>query len=229
MTLAQLLRILRARRLLIAVIVIACAAAGAGVSLWLPSVYLAQVAMVADVKDTDPVTGNAVRSQALTNYLNTQADIITSRAVALKVVEKLNLAADRSLQAMFQERSHGAGSLREWIADRLTGNLEVELARSSNVFRINYAASNAGDAALLANNFADAYIQTTIELKMDPARRQATWFDEQLLGLRKTLEAAQERLSNYQRENTLVTTDGRLDIETSRTAMVLRRVSRRTT
>jgi polysaccharide biosynthesis transport protein len=216
LTLAQLLRILRARRLLIAVIVIACAAAGAGVSLWLPSVYLAQVAMVADVKDTDPVTGNAVRSQALTNYLNTQADIITSRAVALKVVEKLNLAADRSLQGMFQERSHGAGSLREWIADRLTGNLEVELARSSNVFRINYAASNAGDAALLANNFADAYIQTTIELKMDPARRQSSWFDEQLLGLRKTLEAAQEKLSNYQRENTLVTTDGRLDIETAR-------------
>ena len=30
-------------------------AAGALVSLWLPSVYLAQVALVADVKDTDPV------------------------------------------------------------------------------------------------------------------------------------------------------------------------------
>jgi chain length determinant protein EpsF len=216
LSLAQLLQILRARRVMIAALAVSFALAGLLVSLWLPRVYLAQVALVADVKDTDPVTGNAVRSQALTNYLNTQADIVASRAVALKVVDKLQLANDRTLRAMFQEQTGGAGSLREWIADRLLGNLEVELTRNSNVFRIGYAAANGGDAALLANNFADAYIRTTIELKMDPARRQASWFDEQLLGLRKTLEAAQERLSNYQRENTLVTTDGRLDIETAR-------------
>jgi chain length determinant protein EpsF len=108
--------------------------------------------------------------------------------------------------------------LREWIADRLTSNLEVDFSRSSNVYQITYGAADGGDAALLANAFADAYIQTTIELKMDPARREAGWFDEQLLGLRKTLEAAQSRLSNYQRENSLVTTDGRLDIETARLA-----------
>jgi polysaccharide biosynthesis transport protein len=218
LTIAQLLQIVRARRVLIMACALALALAGALFSLWLPSVYLAQVSLVADVKDTDPVTGNAVRSEALTNYLNTQADIITSRAVALKVVEKLRLADDRAMHALFEERARGTGSLRDWIADRLGSNVEVELARSSNVFRINYAAADAGDAALLANAFADAYIQTTIELKMDPARRQASWFDEQVLGLRKKLEAAQEKLSDFQRENTLVTTDGRLDIETARLA-----------
>ena len=218
MTLSQFLQILRARRLLIAAFAIALTLVGVLVSVLLPNVYLAQVALVADVKDTDPMTGNVVHSQALTNYLNTQADIIASRAVAMKVVEKLHLADDRSMQAAFEERAQGAGSLREWIADRLSSKLEVELARSSNVFRITYAAPEAGDAALLANAFADAYIQTTIELKMDPARRQAGWFDEQVLGLRKKLEASQEKLSDFQRENTLVTTDGRLDIETARLA-----------
>ena len=218
MTLSQFLQILRARCLLIASFALALAFAGALVSLLLPNVYLAQVSLVADMKDTDPVTGVVVHSQALNNYLNTQADVVTSRAVAMKVVEKLHLADDPSLRAAFEERAHGAGSLREWIADRLSSNLEVELARSSNVFRINYAAPNAGDAALFANAFADAYILTTIELKMDPARRQAGWFDEQVLGLRKRLEAAQEKLSDFQRENTLVTTDGRLDIESARLA-----------
>jgi len=218
LTLSQFLQILRARRLLIAAFAIALTLVGVLVSVLLPNVYLAQVALVADVKDTDPMTGNVVHSQALTNYLNTQADIIASRAVAMKVVEKLHLADDRSMQAAFEERAQGAGSLREWIADRLSSKLEVELARSSNVFRITYAAPDAGDAALLANAFADAFIQTTIELKMDPARRQAGWFDEQVLGLRKKLEASQEKLSDFQRENTLVTTDGRLDIETARLA-----------
>jgi len=218
LTLSQFLQILRARRLLVAAFAIVLTLAGALISLWLPNVYLAQVALVADMKDTDPMTGNAVRSQALSNYLNTQADIITSRAVAMKVVEKMHLADDRTLRAAFEERAQGAGSLREWIADRLSSNLEVELARSSNVFHIIYAAPEAGDAALMANAFADAYIQTTIELKMDPARRQAGWFDEQVLGLRKKLEDSQEKLSDFQRENTLVTTDGRLDIETARLA-----------
>jgi chain length determinant protein EpsF len=218
LTLSQFLQILRARYRLIAYFALALTLAGALVSLVLPNVYLAQVALVADMKDTDPVTGNAIRSQALSNYLNTQADVITSRAVAMKVVEKLHLTDDRSLRALFEERAHGTGSLREWIADRLSSNLEIELARSSNVFRINYAAPDSGDAALLANAFADAYIQTTIELKMDPARRQAGWFDEQVLALRKKLEASQEKLSDFQRENTLVTTDGRLDVESARLA-----------
>jgi polysaccharide biosynthesis transport protein len=218
LTLSQFLQILRARRILIACFAIGLALAGALVSILMPSVYVAQVSLVADVKATDPVTGNAVLAQTLTNYLNTQSDVITSRAVALKVVEKMRLADDRSLQAAFQERARGAGSLREWIADRLSSNLEVELARSSNVFRINYEASDAGKAALFANAFADAYIQTTIELKMDPARRQSGWFDEQIVGLRQRLEAAQAKLSDFQRENTLVTTDGRLDLESARLA-----------
>ena len=218
MTLSQFLQILRARYLLIASLTIVLTLAGVLVSVLLPNVYMAQVSLVADVKDTDPMTGNVVHSQALTSYLNTQADIIASRAVAMKVVEKMRLADDRSMQVAFEARAQGAGSLREWIADRLSANLEVELARTSNVFRITYEAPEAGDAALLANAFADAYIQTTIELKMDPARRQAGWFDEQVLGLRKKLEASQEKLSDFQRENTLVTTDGRLDIETARLA-----------
>lgn len=218
MTLAQLLQILRARRWLVVFTALILAGLACGVSFLLPPTYLAQVALVAEVKDTDPVTGNAVRSQALTNYLTTQADIIRSRSVALKVVDKLHLSEDRRLQSQFQEITGGAGNLREWLADRLSTNVEVELARASNVFNIIYSASDGGDSALLANAFADAYIQTTIELSIDPARRQAGWFDEQLLGLRKKLEAAQAKLSDYQKANALVTTDGRLDVETARLA-----------
>jgi succinoglycan biosynthesis transport protein ExoP len=218
LTLAQLLQILRARRWLITFTALILAGLACGVSFLLPPTYLAQVSLVAEVKDTDPVTGNAVRSQALTSYLTTQADIIRSRSVALKVVDKLHLDQDRRLQAQFQDITGGVGNLREWLADRLSLNVEVDLARASNVFNIVYSAADGGDAALLANAFAEAYIQTTIELAMDPARRQATWFDDQLLGLRKNLEAAQAKLSKYQKENALVTTDGRLDVETARLA-----------
>ena len=134
------------------------------------------------------------------------------------MVDRYRLADSRALQEEFHTRAQGGGELREWLADRLLANLEVELSRNSNVFHVAYAASEAGDAALVANALAEAYIQTTIELKLDPAKRQSRWFDEQLLGLRGKLEEAQSRLADFQRKNALVTTDGRLDVETARLA-----------
>ena len=218
MTLAQMLRVLRARRALIVGVLVAMFVLVTGVSLLLPETYVARVTMVAETKDTDPVTGNAVRSQLLTSYLNTQADIVMSRSVALKVVDRYHFADNPKLQKEFHERAHAGGEMREWLADRLLGNLEVELSRNSNIFRIAFSARDAGVSALVANAIAEAYIQTTIELKLDPARRQSRWFDEQLLGLRSALEEKQQRLADFQRKNTLVTTDGRLDVETARLA-----------
>lgn len=218
MTLAQLLRVLRARRALILTVLASFFVLVTGISLLLPETYVARVTMVAETKDTDPVTGNALRSQLLTSYLNTQADIVMSRNVALKVVDRYRFADNVTLQKEFHERALAGGEMREWLADRLLGNLEVEMSRNSNIFRIAFSARDAGVAALVANAIAEAYIQTTIELKLDPARRQSRWFDEQLLGLRSSLEEKQQRLADFQRKNTLVTTDGRLDVETARLA-----------
>jgi uncharacterized protein involved in exopolysaccharide biosynthesis len=71
----------------------------------------------------------------------------------------------------------------------------------------------------MANAFADAYTQTSLELKFDPARRQAGWFDGQVAELRTGLEQAQEQLSRYQREQAVVAgTVERIDLETARLA-----------
>jgi uncharacterized protein involved in exopolysaccharide biosynthesis len=68
----------------------------------------------------------------------------------------------------------------------------------------------------VANAFAQAYIETNIELRVDPARQYAAWFDERLKTLRDNLEQAQARLSAYQQEKGIVATDERVDQETAR-------------
>jgi chain length determinant protein EpsF len=70
----------------------------------------------------------------------------------------------------------------------------------------------------MANAFAQAYIDTTIELKVDPAKEYAAYFDERSRALRADLEAKQQRLSDYQNSTGIVATDGRLDIENARLA-----------
>jgi succinoglycan biosynthesis transport protein ExoP len=63
-----------------------------------------------------------------------------------------------------------------------------------------------------------AYIQTNLELKVEPARHQAAWFDEQIKGLRRAVAEAQRKLSDYQQQTGIIAVDERLDVENARLA-----------
>jgi uncharacterized protein involved in exopolysaccharide biosynthesis len=73
-----------------------------------------------------------------------------------------------------------------------------------------------GAAAGIANAFAQAYQRTNLELRVEPARQSAAWFDERMQQLRKDLEAAQTKLNAYQREKGFTAQDERLDLEQAR-------------
>jgi chain length determinant protein EpsF len=68
----------------------------------------------------------------------------------------------------------------------------------------------------MANAFVQAYLDTSLELRVVPARQYAAFFDVRSKEAREALETAQSKLSNFQRENKLVANDERLDIETTR-------------
>src|SRR5205814_2250747 len=71
-------------------------------------------------------------------------------------------------------------------------------------------------AAAVANAFAQAYIEASIELRTDPARQYARWFGEQDKALRENLEKAQARLSEHQQTYGIVASDERLDSEVTK-------------
>jgi chain length determinant protein EpsF len=135
------------------------------------------------------------------------------------VVDRLQLARLPGLREQFQSETDGAGSIRDWIADLLLDHLDVRPSRESSIIDIRYPSSEPRAAAELANAFAEAYIQTSLELKVDPARRQAGWFEAQTSELRGDLERAQRGLSQYQRANGIVDPqEDRLDVENGRLA-----------
>jgi chain length determinant protein EpsF len=71
-------------------------------------------------------------------------------------------------------------------------------------------------AADIANAFAQAAIDTNIELKIEPAKQYAAWFADRSRALRQNLEAKQKALSDFQNLNGIVATDEKLDVETAR-------------
>ena len=216
MTIQQVLRILWARRRFMLIVLGVAVIGTLGISLLLPKSYVATASVVVNQFSADPVSGNFTQAQSSTDYLGTQVEIIGSHNVAAKVVDKLRLTEIPVVRQQFLEATGGAGSARDWLADSLLNYLDVLPTRDSNVIDISFSNDDPRFAAQMANAFADAYLQTNLELSVDPAKRQAAWYQDQVLQLRKTLEAAQQKLATYQQAHGLVDTENRLDTENTR-------------
>jgi len=213
----QFLRILRARWLIAVLALGVTVATTLVVSLMLPKNYTASVTLVVDSKAKDPVTGMLLPAQLLPGYMATLVDIIQSQNVGLKVVDNLKMAEAPAIREKFQEDTEGKGDIRHWLADLLLKKLDVKPSRESSVIEVAYSGTDPGFAALVANAFAQAYLQTNLELKVEPARQTTAWYDGQVKQLRDNLEKAQAKLSAYQRQKGLTASDERsIDVETAR-------------
>ncbi|MCZ2439695.1 MAG: chain length determinant protein EpsF [Burkholderiales bacterium] len=215
MSFQQFLSVLRARlwaALLVFALVVATAV---GVSLLLPKQYLGEASVVIDVKP-DPVAMMATPGIALPSFMATQVDILNSDRVALRVIKDLKLAENPQIRQQWQEEAKGVGTLEQWLIALLHQQLDVRPSRESNVINVAYKSPDPRFAAALANAFAQAYIATTLELRVDPAQNYQRFFDAQTQGAREALEKAQARHSAYQRRHGIIASDERLDVENAR-------------
>lgn len=220
MSFTQLLRILWARRQLVIVTTAVCVALAIVAFLLMPKAYVATTSLVIDARAADPLTGAAPNVTSSAAVIATQIDVITSRAVALKVVDALKLPTDEAQaeQTGLEERP------RDGWASELLSHLLVKPVADSNVVRVRYEDPDPDFAARVANAFAEAYMQTGLELRLDPARRQSMWFDEQLQRLRANVEEKRQKQSEFQREHGIVATSERLDVENGRLEEISRQL-----
>jgi chain length determinant protein EpsF len=200
-------------------IFVAMLALAVAASVLLPKKYTGESAVVVDDRGIDPLAQEGAMQAALvTNFVATQVDVIESHNVALKVVDQMKLVMDPEVIEKFNDKTAGVGSIRDWEAEELLKSLTVKPSRDSNVIFLQFAAKTPRVAADIANSFADNYITASLELKVDPARRQAGWFDQQVKDLRSALETAQQKLSAYQGQHGVIGNDdsNKLDAETAR-------------
>ncbi|SJM91345.1 Chain length determinant protein EpsF [Crenothrix polyspora] len=219
MNFQQILIILYSRKYLILSILLFTVGAITILSVRMPKEYVATTSLVVDQWNVDPVSGASVPPQLAAAYIGTQVDIITSHNVALKVVDMLKLTENAQLTAKFDAKKY-KGDLRDWIADNLVEDLEVLPSHESSVMQLNFAGVDARLTADISNAFARAYIDTNIELRAQPARQNADWFDEQMSFFRERLQQAQDKLSDYQQQHGIVVMNERLDLENERLAEI---------
>jgi succinoglycan biosynthesis transport protein ExoP len=208
----QILRILRAHYLAALAIFLITVAAGITVSLLMPKRYTTTTTLVFDVKSPDPVMGQLLPLGP--GFVATQSEIIKSDRVAQRVVRTLKLDEHPALKKQWQEATDGNGKIDVWVAELIQKGLQVIPASGgSTIINLSFNAGDPTFAALVANTFAQIYIDTNIELRVDPARQASRWFGEQGKVARESLENAQTKLSEFQQQKGIVVRDEQLDIE----------------
>ena len=211
----QFLSILRARWKIALSILLLTVITTIIVSLNLPKGYTATTAVVVDIRP-DPVAGVVLQGGMQAGYLATQMDILVSERVARRVVRNLKLTENPATREQWMEATEGNGDIEAWLAGLLSKNLVVTPSRESAVVTVSYSATEPEFAAVIANAFVQSYIDTTLDLRVDPAKRYSSFFDDRAKQLRDDLEAKQTRLSTFQRERGIIGNDERMDIESAR-------------
>lgn len=224
----QFLLALRARIGVFAVVLAATMLVATLASLLLPKSYKAMVSLMVDAKDEQSMNNPLrplVLPQERLSYMQTQMDILTSRKVAIKVVQDLRLAENAQVRKRLERDAANEGLIEDRLVESLLKNLKVDTSQS-NVMQASFTSTDPRYAAAVANAFAKAYVDTMLELRVEPTREAAAWFDEQLKALRANLEEAQAKLTAYHQQQGIISADERYDDQTTRLGVLAEQVAR---
>ena len=211
----QYLLALQARRKVFLLVFAAIIVTAVTVALVLPKRYDATATVLLDARDEQTTTPGRVSPRERAGWVYTQVDLIQSGKVANRVVRDLKLAQQPGVREQFESETGGVGTIEDWLGAQLLEKVKVDTG-ASNVLTIKYSSSDPQKASALANGFAKAYLDTALELRTEPSREAADWFEEQLKGLRTQMSGAQAKLSGFQKEKGIVGADERMDVEYAR-------------
>jgi capsular exopolysaccharide synthesis family protein len=165
-------------------------------------------------------------------YFATQYQIIGSRSLIEKVVDRLNLTTHPEYDPRQQEESKGLGAflggifggadedgeylteeeeefeIRRQLVSYFGRQLSVFPIYGTHMVSIRYIANDPELAADVANAMADAYIESYLEAKLETTQKATSWLSERLAGLRETLEESERKLQDYKESEQLVDVSG---------------------
>lgn len=164
------------------------------------------------------------------SQIETQIQIITSRAIAVAVIDQLKLADDPdftgagrpSLASLWHRVRASVAPPRKDLApeepeqqlsDGLIAAFQSRLkairVSISSVIEISFDSSSAARSAEIVNAVANAYITDQLNAKFEANRNATDWLQTRLRDLGKQALTAERAVSTYKSENNIVSADGK--------------------
>jgi succinoglycan biosynthesis transport protein ExoP len=160
--------------------------------------------------------------------LESQMQVLKSKAIAKSVINQLKLADDpdfkdsgRSLRSVGQRIRGWFGGMppdrqisqerqMDEIATAFEDRLSAVRLGFSSVIEISFSASNAERAAEIANAIANAYIVDQLDAKFDASRAATAWLQDRLTELGRQALTAERALNAFKSQNNIVAAGGKL-------------------
>jgi len=162
------------------------------------------------------------------SQIETQMQVIRSRAIAVAVIKQLKLADDPDFNGSRPSLASLWWRARSWVSspakdpgpdpegqpsegviaafqDRLT----VSRVSFSNVIEADFNSSNPTRAAEIANAIANAYIADQRNAKFEANRSATTWLQDRLRDLGEQALAAERAVSAFKSQNNIVSSGGK--------------------
>ncbi|CAN5174778.1 hypothetical protein BH10PSE17_BH10PSE17_05630 [soil metagenome] len=221
MEFGQLFHILKARWRMIGICVASVLLIAVVYRLAVPASYLAVASVIVDPRGINPVSGLSTQdSMAQSSVIGTYANIARSEGIARRVATKLpDGLRDRLREAWLRKHDPDEPGFENFAARLLMKQVDVRAGgQSSHVLDVSFANRSAGDAAQVANAYADALIDYSREMRIGSARKDADYFQVESGTLKKQTEEAEQKLAAFQRQNGITSNDDRIDVETARLA-----------
>src|SRR3569623_1169609 len=177
MSLLQFFFILRARRGLAGLILLATVALALAWVVLRPHNYTARAPVLVDVR-TDPVGATPLQGMVAPSFVSTQIDIVKSDRVAERALKLL--PTDQPPLKEWREKAAKKAKPQAWLVHEIQQKLDVKPARESNIINIAWTGRTPAEAASVANAFAQAYLETSVEIRTDPAKKYSEWFETQV-------------------------------------------------
>ncbi len=214
MSIAQFLRILMARRMIIIASFVLAIIVAVGVAFTLKPRFPAAARILMDVIKPDPVSGQVISSSFVRGYTRTQIELITDYRVAGDVVDKLGWERNPLLVEDYKAHSNGTEDFRRYHARRIIEATDANLVSGSNILEITYSAGNPIMARNVVTALRSAYIDASLRFRTDAAGRSADWYVDQARKAQASLSTAEAAKSAFERTNGIVMAPGGADSET---------------
>jgi succinoglycan biosynthesis transport protein ExoP len=202
LSMAQVSTIVRAYSRPTLVIAAAIVLISACVTKIMPKTYAAKAALMVNYESNDPMAARGIQMGAAPAYISTEIELMQSSEVLLRVVDKLNLTADKYYAAGYKQ---GGGDLRDWVKDVLSKDLEIDQGKfGSQLIYITAYARDPVLAASIANAVADNYLDQQRQRVYGPASERAQNYARELAELKHKVSVAQDQVTSF-RQKTGVT------------------------
>ena len=140
-------------------------------------------------------------------FYETQYKVLTSRTVAQRVVDKLQLGQNLKFLDLDEVEDPADLERRKAKADPvaiLLKNLKLQPVKDSRIVRLTYEDADPQFAAQVANTMAESYIAENLSVKTVTTQNASEWLETQLADLEKKLDLSGKALFDFKKSHDIV-------------------------